>query len=80
MGAVHGVARKSLVTEAFRTIEVESPEELWRTEGHGAILKRIIQRMIHEVKASGNDMIKMILAGLYTKNSQSRVRGFTPMQ
>ena len=28
----------------FGTIEVESPEELWRTEGHGAILKGIIQR------------------------------------
>ena len=28
----------------FRTIEVESPEQLWRTEGHGAILKGIIQR------------------------------------
>jgi hypothetical protein len=65
----------------FRTIGVESREQWGRTGRHGAILKGIIHRVIHELKASGDDMVKMILAEvLYTKNSQSRVRGFTPMQ
>lgn len=65
----------------FRTIGVKSPEQLGRTESRGAILKGIIHRVINELKASGDDMVKMILAeALYTKNFQSRVRGFTPMQ
>ena len=65
----------------FRTIGVKSPEQLGRTERRGAILKGIIHRVINELKASGDDIVKMILAeALYTKNFQSRVRGFTPMQ
>ena len=65
----------------MRTIGVESPEQLGRVERHGSILKGMIHRTIHELKISGERLVKQVLAeSLICKNTNSRVKGFTPAQ
>jgi hypothetical protein len=65
----------------LRNVGVESPEQLGRVERHGGILKGMIQRMTHELGLSGELQMRGGLAeALSTKNSQSRIKGFTPCQ
>ena len=65
----------------IRNIGVESPEQLGRVERHGGILKGMMQRIIHELGLSGELQVKEALSeALSTKNSRSRIKGFTPTQ
>ena len=65
----------------LRNIGVESPEQLGRVERHGGILKGMMQRIIHELGLTGELQVKEALSeSLHTKNSQSRIKGFTPTQ
>ena len=65
----------------LRNIGVESPEQLGRVERHGGILKGMMQRIIHELGLTGELQVKEALSeALHTKNSQSRIKGFTPTQ
>ena len=65
----------------LRYAGVESPEQLGRVERHGGILKGMIQRMTHELGLSGELQMREALAeALSTKNSQRRIKGFTPCQ
>ena len=62
----------------LRNVGVESPEQFGRVERHGGILKGMAQRMTHEVGLSGKPQMREALAeALSTKNSQSRIKGFT---
>ena len=65
----------------IRNIGVESPEQLGRVERRGGILKGMMQRIIHELGLSGELQVKEALSeALSTKNSQSRIKGFTLTQ
>ena len=79
----HGDFSKGLSSRGviIRNIGVESPEQLGRVERHGGILKGMMQRIIHELGLSGEFQVKEALSeALSTKNSQSRIQGFTPTQ
>ena len=65
----------------IRNIGVESLEQRGHVERHGGILKGMMQRIIHELGLSSELQVKEALSqALSTKNSQSRIKGFTPTQ
>ena len=65
----------------IRNIGVELPEQLGLVERHGGILKGMMLRFIHELGLCGELQVKEALSeALSTKNSQSRIKGFTPTQ